>query len=233
MSFGDGPIAFFVNVEIKLSGPLLIHVLIHLQLTDENKRKVLGDVLYQIRFPTMDLNDFCKTVGSSRVLTSEEAFDVVLRMKESTPRNKLTFLDTPRIITWQELFYTNAQYGYEQCLHSCQQSVNISQGHLKVSSVYFIDIYGMQTDRVHLSKYGNVRTLQNRLHQGQQLYEAVFDPPVRLNPGDNTITFSKSDGGYFNAIQVTGQNTLQYKDVTVTMPGNPWYFVVGFKFRKC
>ena len=69
------------------------------QPNDKNKRKVLADVLYLVRFPTMELDDFCKTVGNSGIWTAEEALDVLLHMKESTPCNKLVFSDKLRFGT--------------------------------------------------------------------------------------------------------------------------------------
>ena len=53
----------------------------------ENKRKVLGDVLFNIRFPLMDQEYFAQNVGLTELLTSDEKVDVLLY---HTSKNKLT-----------------------------------------------------------------------------------------------------------------------------------------------
>ena len=208
-----------------------------LQLTDENKRKVLGDVLYLIRFPTMDDKDFCKNVGTSRVLTAEENLDIVLHLNELTPHNKINFPREPRLGTEQEHFFTNACYHDQHNTYttSFQQTVllNIAKGQISISSVYLMGVTEGQFS-VHVStRNGNVRKVENRLHQGYQLYEAVFDPPVRIKSGNHDIQFRSLPGSSIYVTRVQGQNTIQHKDVTFSMASNPWCFVVGFKFRKC
>ena len=179
----------------------------------------------------MEQDDFCTTVGASRVLTAEEALDVVLHMKNATTRNKLTFSGELRVGTWTDNFFTDTilyhHGGYRQ---QQQFTLTIPKGQIVISSVYFLNASGNQL-LVHLTRNGNVRKLENRLYQGQQLYEAVFDPPVRVKSGDHVITFTYAANEYITT-RIEGQNTLQYKDITISMIRKYWYHVVGFKLRK-
>ena len=190
----------------------------------------------------MEQDDFCKTVGNSGILTAEEALDVLLHMKELTPRNKLAFSDKQRSGTWTEHFLTNTKYHIQNgslpaTSSSFSQSVdfNIPKGNIIVSCIFFINCAEARIDYVVLNRNrGNVRKLENRLHQGYQLYEAVFYPPVTVTPGSHTIIFSNNWGTEFGATKVSGQNTLQFRDIIidVSKAGGPWYFIVGFKLRK-
>ncbi len=47
-----------------------------LENSGENKRKVLGDALFLIRFPTMPLREFANSAARARVLTAEEKCSV-------------------------------------------------------------------------------------------------------------------------------------------------------------
>lgn len=49
---------------------------LNLQPDPDNIRKVLGDALYLIRFPTMELSDFATHVCKARILTAEEKCSV-------------------------------------------------------------------------------------------------------------------------------------------------------------
>ena len=185
----------------------------------------------------MEQDDFFKTVGTSKVLTAEESFDIALHMKELTPHNKLSFQCEPRVGIWQEHLFTNARYNAQVNVGNPiqqQLSFKVPQGQIVISSVYFFNVSGHQWS-VHLTRNAKVSKLENRLHQGQQLYEAVFNPPVSLRSGTHMIKFTgitTGGYGYYNATQIYGQYILQYKDVTISMPNNNWYFVLGFKLRK-
>ena len=191
----------------------------------------------------MELDDFCAAVGTSRVLTGEEALDVVLHMKNATPHNRLTFSDKLRVNTWTDQFFTDAYlFDHMYVGTNVQQyfSITIPKGQIVISSIYFINFEGHQLS-VNFTRDGNVRKLENRLHQGQQLYEAVFNPPVPVKSGNHMITFSctgATSGGtyeYYNAptaTQLKGSTSLRYKDAVITVPENNWYFLVGFKLRK-
>ena len=102
------------------------------------KGKFLIIVIYLIRFPTMDQVDFFKSVATSRILAPEEALDVALHIKESTPRNKLLFSEKRRVGTWKEQFFPCSYYDQVQVGNSLQAICNV-QGHAEVASVYFID----------------------------------------------------------------------------------------------
>eukprot|EP00112_Aurelia_sp_Birch-Aquarium-sp1_P005038 Seg1572.4 transcript_id=Seg1572.4/GoldUCD/mRNA.D3Y31 product="BTB/POZ domain-containing protein 2" protein_id=Seg1572.4/GoldUCD/D3Y31 len=75
----------------------------------ESKRKVLGDAVYLIRFPTIALKDIAKDCSKSGILTHEQVIDVIhyisLESKEPQDRivDKICFSTKPRNKIRQEI----------------------------------------------------------------------------------------------------------------------------------
>ena len=75
-----------------------------LENSGENKRKVLGDALFLIRFPTMPLREFANSAARARVLTAEEKCSVFEYLTcERTEVRELIFYDKAKA----ECFYTH------------------------------------------------------------------------------------------------------------------------------
>ena len=53
------------------------------------REKSLGDIIYQIRFPIMDSDDFVNDVLVSKVLLPEESVDIMLTKNELTPHQQM------------------------------------------------------------------------------------------------------------------------------------------------
>ena len=179
----------------------------------------------------MGPDEFVKDVAKSAVLTPEEALDIVLHVKKSTPRNKLPFSDKPRVGTWQEQLFNCLYYNQLGTYNSFKQYFNL-QGNAEVASVYFLNASNYNNIELTLqSTSTRIKVLENRHHCGQQLYEAVFEPPVKLQSGSHVVSIYSDN--YFNVEQVSGQHTLQFKGATITMNDNPWCMIVGFKIKSC
>ena len=73
-------------------------------MTDQNKRKVLGDLIYLIRFPNMDVDEFILSVSNTELLTTEESDSLITSMKGSTPDKELAFLSVEQSSPWMEEF---------------------------------------------------------------------------------------------------------------------------------
>ena len=177
------------------------------QVTDQNKRQVLGDLIYLIRFPNMDADEFIRSVSSAEVLTTEESLNLILLKKGSTPKKELSFSSVERCGAWTEEFFKGLsieqqydfeygfQYGYRhgnqpQAFHSNTGSTllitsvpfQINYGKNKdiyVKSVFLINDTNYEFSNVRLlDSEGKISRLENRTYVGCQLYEAVFNPKV-------------------------------------------------------
>ena len=74
-----------------------------LQVNDEEKRAVLGDILYEIRFPTMTLEEFGENVASCEILTDKEARYLFTLHSGAKPAKVLPFKGKKRTPEFQLL----------------------------------------------------------------------------------------------------------------------------------
>ena len=73
-------------------------------LTVENKRKVLGDAFYSIRFPLMSMKDFTDEVAQSSFLSHEEVANMYIGFNSSFESCKVKFPTEPRAKPVHDLF---------------------------------------------------------------------------------------------------------------------------------
>ena len=211
------------------------------QVTVQNKRQVLGDVIYLIRFPNMDADDFIRSVSSAEVLTTEESLSLILLMKGSTPKKELAFSSVERSGAWTEEFFKDlsivSQSGFQfgnkanavtGGLFSPSQSSDIhvpfqvDYGKNKaicIKSVFLINNTNCQISKVSLwASEGKISTLKNRTYVGCQLYEAVFNPKVIMQPNPTASVFVKNPSAPQFVVQV---NTTA--SIIVQQPFPPQY----------
>ena len=73
-------------------------------LTVENKRKVLGDAFYSIRFPLMSMKEFTDEVAQSSFLSHEEVANMYVGFNSSFESCKVKFPTEPRAKPVHDLF---------------------------------------------------------------------------------------------------------------------------------
>lgn len=73
-------------------------------LTVENKRKVLGDTFYSIRFPLMSMKEFTDEVAQSSFLSHEEVANMYIGFNSSFESCKVKFPTEPRAKPVHDLF---------------------------------------------------------------------------------------------------------------------------------
>lgn len=73
-------------------------------LTVENKRKVLGDAFYSIRFPLMSMKEFTAEVAQSSFLSHEEVANMYIGFNSSFESCKVKFPTEPRAKPVHDLF---------------------------------------------------------------------------------------------------------------------------------
>ena len=116
---------------------------------------VLGDIFYLIRFPTMDLDELIQSVSRTKILTTEEALNLILMVKHSKPRQKLCFSNRKRQGVWETRLYKGLQFDYPQ-LSTRQTHVqvpfvvqNCSQGIL-IKSIYLLNVHSCHFEKITL-----------------------------------------------------------------------------------
>ena len=83
------------------------------QPTDRQIREILGDLLYMIRFPVMEVSEFVEISEGRTILTPEEKTSIFYFLTAKKKGSQLTFSTEPRRFTeeaWIERTVTCAQY---------------------------------------------------------------------------------------------------------------------------
>ena len=171
------------------------------QVTDQNKRKVLGDLIYLIRFPLMDADEFVRSLSNTQVLTAEESDSLIMLMKGSPLETELGFSSVERSSPWTEEFFKGLSIVPQHGPLS-EDQVN-PPGHLTgptllntsipfqinygrsqiiyIKSVFLINDTNYELSNVRLlESEGKISRLENRTYVGCQLYEAAFNPRVLM-----------------------------------------------------
>lgn len=216
----------------------------------------------------MDVDEFIRSVSSAEVLITEESLNLILLMKGSTPKKELPFSSAERGGPWTEEFFKDlsnaSQHGYypgnqpysktAPTLLNTSIPFQINYGKSRIiyiKSVFLINNTSSQFSSVSLlNSEGKISRLENRTYLGYQLYEAVFNPKVKMQsnkivPIDEPPfsvqqqstasilvqqSFSPRQQPLRQSALLQGQKTIG-ANTTITMQNVPWNFVVGFKFK--
>ena len=227
----------------------------------------------------MDADEFIRSVSSTEVLTTEESLNLILLMKGSTPKKELAFSSVERRGAWREEFFKGLSivqqhgYGYPNqpghfnfdtgpSLLTASVPFQINYGKNRIiciKSVYLINNTNCEFSSIGLSESeGKISRLENRSYVGCQLYEAVFNPTVKMQSIPTASisvqqSFSVQQPPPRQSTLLQGQRTIgapvshtflgkaqaggftSHKNpntnTTITMQNVPWNFVVGFKFK--
>ena len=198
-----------------------------LEVTPENKRKVLGDALYLIRIPTMKVEEFADDAAQSNILTMEETTSIFLHY---TARSKpqLPFLCSPRrglqaqrCHRFQSSAYRSNQWRYRGRCDSIQFCVD------KRIFIAGFGLYGSSNGaseyrvKVELKRNGHVlgQNITKFYSDGcSNCFAVYFDNPIQIESDTFYTASAILDGGelsYFGqegmAEVVVGNTTFQFQ----------------------
>ena len=171
----------------------------------------------------MDPDEFIKEVSTTEVLTTEEAFNLILQMKGSAPRRVLPFSSETRSGVWKEEFFNALSIppqGQPACVYDGFRAFgapmsNITTTHIPfqiaycekdkvlIKSVYIINPTNCSLNKVSIqvaceprvtNQVGTIYLLENRSHIGHQLYEVKFPPHVTMKTNDTGIIMAEYSG---------------------------------------
>ena len=161
----------------------------------ENKRNVLGDVLFKVRFPLIDQAYFAKNIGVTQLLTSDEKNDVLLyyaskedvvvkhfkytkRIKTDVPVQVCRFSSESRGwgIGRRLVEAISLQTSHDSVLHGVLIYGCYSAGSYK----YSVYVRVKYIDKKELKKLSTTVNTES----SQKIYEVTFESVLRLNAGD-------------------------------------------------
>ena len=153
----------------------------------------------------MDENEFIKEVSSSEVLTTDEAFNIILQIKGSTPRRTLPFSSVERNILWKQEFFralsivnqgtssfTTRTKVYPMQIHVPFQITYCKKDIVLVKSIFMINPNDCALNNASIqfakrNQIGILSSLKNRFYLGIQLCEVEFPPHVTLKTNDVAV----------------------------------------------
>ena len=229
------------KTSLPLSLKLIKHVLhvvynFFFQLSDENMRSVLGDVIYFIRFPVMALQEYSTNVATRKILTSEEALQIMLYLSKTKTECEVPFLSTKRMGAFYDCIFEPANVQLESNPMANRDTyVTFRQQQVRVSAIYFINPTNLNLEEVTIGTYKTSKFSQvvDKTVGDYQLFQATFTRPVVMRPGEYEVSFScpvEPNKSY---------PALDYVEkvyVDMSKPISPSYsyghFLVGFKFKS-
>ena len=121
----------------------------------------------------MDLGELISSVSSTKVLTTDEALNLILTMKGAKPRQQLCFTSSKRHSLWERRLLKSLSVSSQQINAQQLQTIfniqHCGKGVL-VKSVFLLNIRECVFSKVILqSTEGKIRKLENNLHEGHPL----------------------------------------------------------------
>ncbi len=171
---------------------------------------MLGDLLYEIRFPTMTMEEFGQKVANCEILGDTEARYLFLLFSGAKPAKTLPFKSKKRTQNFQLLkFPANSVSNYNYCATyggdpTCTVlSSSHIPGEFEISEVQFCQPVGHETiDQVDINgvKANSVEKVQNKVLKGYPVYKASFEKAIKYSSqryGQANITFQNKNGQNF------------------------------------
>ena len=156
-------------------------------------RSVLGDVINLIRFPVMSQQEYSSIVATRKILTSEEALQILLYLNKTKAKCEAPFSSTKRIGAFHDCIFVPTKIQLESGqLNNRDTYVTVREQHVRVSAIYFINPTNLNLAEVTLGSYksSNFSQVIGKSIGEHQLFQATFHRPVALSPGEYAVNFS-------------------------------------------
>lgn len=159
--------------------------------TPQNKRQILGQILYLIRLPTMTLEEFANGVAQLDILTPQETIDIFLHFTAKTkptlnfPIKSRTGLKTQVCHRFQSCAYRSNQWRYRGRCDSIQFSVD------KRIFIVGFGLYGSSTGaadynvKIELKRLGRILAENNTKFfsdGSSNTFHVFFENPIQIEP---------------------------------------------------
>jgi len=201
----------------------------NLEITDSNRRQVLGDVFYTVRFPVMDREYFEKEVMKSDVLNPEDVFlttklrnnytaslknikmktsiRTIIRKIERVQRFSIFSINDWDCRGLDSISFKSSKAIYFHGIGMCGCKSGNSNYNVT------IELYDSHVNRMN-SKSGNIETNQN-----QDIYDIMFDVPCKLQ-SDVLYTVVANIKGNLTTAGVNGKQSINFHDVEIIFMKN-------------
>ena len=206
------------------------------QPSDENLRSVLGDIIYFIRFPVMALQEYSSNVATRKILTSDEALQIMLYLSKTKAVCEVPFLSTKRIGAFYDCIFEPASIQLESNpMVNRDTYVTFRQQQVRVSAIYFINPTNLKLEEVTIGTYKTSKFSQvdGKTVGDNQLFQATFTRPVVMRPGEYEVSFScpVEPNKSYPALDYV-EKVYENKAAAISPSYSYGHFLVGFKFKS-
>ncbi len=196
------------------------NVVLYFKVSDENRRELLGDILHQIRFPTMTLDKFLHNVSNTEVLTDREVRGIVTVIGGAKPNVPVTFPDKPRGRMFEEIQFTeieqirkiNVQLPLGVFCDIKLEGLDAGEI-LEVSEIHFCNPADfpydvVQTHGCHGITASKILKIPNQMIGSAPVYKAIFNRPIKLSSNFARVHLKTSTySGTAPSAYITGRSS--------------------------
>lgn len=177
-------------------------------------RKMLGNTIFELRFPTLSLETFWKDMASDEILTSDEKVHISQVIVGRTNQNTV-FKSTVRKrgvhILRSQSDPTVCSWGYGGNVDAIEFEVN------KPISLYGILLYGNSNSqysydveiKIISSDIVLVHMLPKKITESCKIFQMHFDKPCKIIPNEKYTVWVKMNGP--NSYQGISSECVEYK----------------------
>ncbi len=194
-----------------------------IQDSDENKRQVLGDLLYKIRFPTMLLEDFVEEVANCDILNDQELRILFTHLAGGTPKSSMPFLDQSRGGPYQEVRFKDVRLE--------KFNVNLPDGvccSVKIEELRYS--YALEMSEIHFSnpadfpfdvlqvvdkKADEILKIPGEEFNKFPVYKAVFKKPLLLTSNFHIYLKTSTYSGKAPSTRIVSDHNSTYRKINI------------------
>lgn len=181
-----------------------------LEVTDVNRREVLADILYNIRFPTMDESFITKRLSVVDLLTADEYRTIVRCQQDSDEYPCILFSNEYRNVPKPAI-------GMHHCIQRFDNEVHYQKLYKKDEAITFVSSHDIFLHGLHLYSAYNV---DGKAKMSIGVYSEEGDT---LYKDTHVVTESTSCNIQFNCIISVGRD----EEITVVLHGGAHAKAVG------
>ena len=195
-------------------------------------RNVLGDVIYFIRFPIMDLQEYSCRVATRNVLTSDDALQILLYLSKTKSRCEAPFLSTKRKGAVHDVIFepTKVHRGW----NNSDTYVTFRERQTRVSAIYFINPTNINLEEISIGSYKTSKFAEVKWRSvgDNQLFQALFPRPIVLSSGEYAVSFASPVDPHKSYPALDYEEKLyESKDKLIFPSYSYGHFLVGFRYK--
>lgn len=182
----------------------------------------------------MDLQEYSSRVATRKTLTADEALQIMLFLSKNKSDCEAPFICTKRKALCEVIFDPAKVQLESSQLNNSDTYVTFRQQPIRVSAIYFINPTKINLEEVNIGSYktSSFSEVRGRTLGGYQLYQATFQRPNVLSPGEYAVSFSSAVDPHksYPALDYEEKN-YEKKDKPIFPSYSYGHFLVGFKYK--